>query len=203
MRNPEYMVRNFGSGNLFVDLLSTLGGVLSFIPMGGQQFLDLLYQVETIVSGHVSLIAANTHGQYHGFMNLGMSEMLFIFLLALIVFGPKRLPELARQLGKIMADFKRATNDFKYQLENEIEQLDIQAKNEEREKLRLQTFTSSEPTILPPPPTGAVPSTLSTPAGLSVESATSQEEHVPEQLSFAEPEAAPEPAHDLQREPNV
>lgn len=162
----------------------------------------LLYEVENTVSGHVCLIAANTHGQYHGFMNLGMSEMLFIFLLALIVFGPKKLPELARQLGKIMADFKRATNDFKYQLENEIEQIDIQAKNDEREKLRLQTAASAEPTILPPP-AGAVPSTLGAPAGVPSEPSSKPEEHVPEQLSFAEPQSGPESAHDLQREPNV
>lgn len=129
--------------------------------------------------------------------------MLFIFLLALIVFGPKKLPELARQLGKIMADFKRATNDFKYQLENEIEQLDVQAKAEEREKSRAQQLTAGEPTILPPPIPGSVPSTLSTPAGLPVEP-TPTEEHVAEQLSFAEPQpAAAEPTHDLQREPNV
>lgn len=135
-------------------------------------------------------------------MNLGMSEMLFIFLLALIVFGPKKLPELARQLGKIMADFKRATNDFKYQLENEIDQLDIQAKNEEREKLRLRSAANAEPTILPPP-SGAVPSTVGTSVALPTEPASKPEEHEPEQLSFAEPQSAPHPPHDLQREPNV
>lgn len=47
--------------------------------------------------------------------------MIFIFLLALILFGPKRLPEIAREVGKFVAEFKRASNDFKYQLQNEIE----------------------------------------------------------------------------------
>lgn len=133
-------------------------------------------------------------------MNLGMPEMLFIFLLVLIVFGPKKLPELARQLGKIMADFKRATNDFKYQLENEIEQLDIQAKREEQEKSRAQQIVDGELKILPPPLPGSVPSTLSTAAGASVP-APIADEHAPEQLSFETP--APEPIHDLQREPNA
>jgi len=57
-------------------------------------------------------------------MNLGMPEMIFIFLLALIIFGPKKLPEIGRQLGKALTDFKRASNDFKFQLEDEIRQLE-------------------------------------------------------------------------------
>lgn len=150
-------------------------------------------------------------------MNLGMPEMLFIFLLALIVFGPKKLPELARQLGKIMADFKRATNDFKYQLENEIEQMDIKEQNQQREKSRAQQIVDGELTILPPPlpgvPTGVlnaptlpgVPTAFSTPSEPPVEATTAHEpEQVPEQLSFTDEQpGAPEPTHDLQREPNV
>ncbi len=61
---------------------------------------------------------------YHGRMNLGFSEMLFIFLLALIIFGPKKLPEIGRQIGKALAEFKRASNEFKYQLESEMRQLE-------------------------------------------------------------------------------
>lgn len=152
---------------------------------------------------HVHVIAALRRGQYDGGMNLGMPEMLFIFLLALIVFGPKKLPELARQLGKIMADFKRATNDFKYQLENEIEQMDIKEQNAQREKLRAQQPVDGELTILPPPLPGSVPSTLSSPSGYTVES-PAEAEHEPEQLSFAEEQpGTPDSAHNLQREPNV
>ena len=47
--------------------------------------------------------------------------MIFIFLLALILFGPKKLPEIARQIGKFMAEFRRASNDFTTQLQSEIE----------------------------------------------------------------------------------
>ena len=57
-------------------------------------------------------------------MNLGMPEMIFIFLLALIIFGPKKLPEIGRQIGKAMAEFKRASNEFKIQIEDEIRQLE-------------------------------------------------------------------------------
>ena len=45
-------------------------------------------------------------------MNLGMPEMIFIFLLALVIFGPKKLPELGRQLGKALAEFKKASNEI-------------------------------------------------------------------------------------------
>ena len=53
---------------------------------------------------------------------IGMPELLLILALALIVLGPKKLPELARALGKGMAEFRRATDDLKdefRQLENE------------------------------------------------------------------------------------
>jgi sec-independent protein translocase protein TatB len=50
----------------------------------------------------------------------GMSDTAVIVLLALILFGPKRLPVLARQLGKLMADFRRASNEFRTQMEEEL-----------------------------------------------------------------------------------
>jgi TatA/E family protein of Tat protein translocase len=53
-------------------------------------------------------------------MNLGFSEMVFLFLLALIIFGPKKMPEIGRQIGKALNDFKRASNEFKAQIETEI-----------------------------------------------------------------------------------
>src|SRR5512146_2846875 len=59
-------------------------------------------------------------------MNLGFGEMFFIFLLALIIFGPKKLPEIGRQIGKALAEFKRYSNDFKYQLESEVRQWEIE-----------------------------------------------------------------------------
>ncbi len=134
-------------------------------------------------------------------MNLGMSEMLFIFLLALVVFGPKKLPELARQLGKIMAEFKRATNDFKYQIENEIEQLEYQQRNEEREKSRAQQLVDGELTILPPPPPGSVSSTLATGSGHAIEEPQHEDHHPePEQMNLPTEEPAAPAQH---REPNV
>lgn len=69
-------------------------------------------------------------------MNLGFSEMIFIFLLALIIFGPKKLPEIGRQIGKALAEFKRASNEFKSQLETEMRQIEIaDALKKEKESL--------------------------------------------------------------------
>ncbi len=54
------------------------------------------------------------------------SEMFFLFLLALIIFGPKKLPEIARQVGKTLAEFRRASNEFKSQLDGELRQMEIE-----------------------------------------------------------------------------
>jgi sec-independent protein translocase protein TatB len=67
-------------------------------------------------------------------MNLGMGEMIFIFLLALVIFGPKKLPEIGRQLGKAMNEFKRASNEFRSQLEEEIRQIDAAEQSKEQAK---------------------------------------------------------------------
>src|SRR5277367_2326750 len=64
---------------------------------------------------------------------MGFSETIFLFFLALIIFGPKKLPEIARQIGKYMNEFKRASNEFKAQIEQEIAHLEVE-----------------KPTILPP-----------------------------------------------------
>jgi TatA/E family protein of Tat protein translocase len=59
-------------------------------------------------------------------MNLGFPEMIFIFLLALIIFGPRKLPEIGRQIGKAMGEFRRASNEFKSQIEGEIRNLELE-----------------------------------------------------------------------------
>jgi sec-independent protein translocase protein TatB len=82
-------------------------------------------------------------------MNLGMPELIFIFLLALVVVGPKKLPELARQLGKYMAEFKRASNEFRRQLEEEMLNIEL----DERAKKEKEA-----PRILPPEPQPEEPS---------------------------------------------
>jgi TatA/E family protein of Tat protein translocase len=55
------------------------------------------------------------------FGSLGIPELLLIFVVALIVFGPKRLPEIGKTLGKAMGAFKQATDDFKNTIEREVQ----------------------------------------------------------------------------------
>ena len=74
-------------------------------------------------------------------MNLGMPEMIFILLLALVVVGPKKLPEIARQLGKYLAEFKRASNEFKHQIEAEMLNIELQERASKQQE---------DPKVLPP-----------------------------------------------------
>ena len=54
------------------------------------------------------------------FGSLGLPELMMIFIVALIVFGPKRLPEIGRTLGKALGEFKKATDDLKSTIEREV-----------------------------------------------------------------------------------
>ncbi len=55
---------------------------------------------------------------------LGVPEMIFIFLLALVLFGPKKLPELGRTLGKALTEFRRAQSDLKSSFDRELQNLE-------------------------------------------------------------------------------
>ena len=53
--------------------------------------------------------------------NLGGPELFLILLIALIVFGPRKLPEIGKSMGKMMAEFRKASNEFRQTIENEVE----------------------------------------------------------------------------------
>jgi TatA/E family protein of Tat protein translocase len=55
------------------------------------------------------------------FGTLGGQEIIFILIIALIVFGPRKLPEMGKSLGKMMAEFRKASNEFKRTVEDEVE----------------------------------------------------------------------------------
>jgi len=83
-------------------------------------------------------------------MNLGFPEMMFIFLLALILFGPKKLPEIGRQIGKGLAEFKRASREFQSQIEDEVRKLELEAdlKNTIEPPISLSNTVASQPPAL-------------------------------------------------------
>ena len=74
--------------------------------------------------------------------NLGMQEILVIFVLALIIFGPRKLPELGKSLGKGLAEFKKASNELKQTWEEEV-RLDKE-KEEMSQILKDSTINPSE-----------------------------------------------------------
>jgi sec-independent protein translocase protein TatB len=83
-----------------------------------------------------------------------MPDMLFILLLALVIFGPKRLPEIARQIAKFVMQFQRMSNDFKRQLESEMLKIELEAKPAPAQSQHLTTAAqpaSAESAPLLPP----------------------------------------------------
>jgi sec-independent protein translocase protein TatA len=85
------------------------------------------------------------------FGSIGMPELIIIFVIALIIFGPRKLPELGRSLGKSLAEFKKASNELRNTLEEEIR---IEEQKEATGKSAANTSTST-----PSTPTGAVAQT--------------------------------------------
>lgn len=83
---------------------------------------------------------------------MSLSDSIFIFVLALIIFGPKKLPEIAKQLGRLVGEFRRASNEFKFQIEEELRQ---------SERADHPKSSPAEPTIQPPPEMSLPPSELS------------------------------------------
>src|SRR5579863_4648261 len=89
---------------------------------------------------------------------LSIPHMIVAFIVVLVVFGPQKLPELARNLGKLLAEFRKASGDFKSAFEEEMRDLDRQAQLAERKKAAeaAAAAVAAEPTQ---------PATLATPAG--------------------------------------
>ena len=64
---------------------------------------------------------------------LSFPHLVVLFVIALIIFGPQKLPELARMLGKATAEFRKMTSDFRYALEDEVRELERQTRIREEE----------------------------------------------------------------------
>lgn len=58
--------------------------------------------------------------------SIGVPEMIIIFIVALIVFGPKKLPELGKSLGKGLAEFRQASNELKATIEEEVRSIETE-----------------------------------------------------------------------------
>jgi sec-independent protein translocase protein TatB len=86
--------------------------------------------------------------------SIGIPDTLFLMLLALVVFGPRRLPEIGRQIGKLMYEFRKVSNDFKFQMEEELrasEEADRQRKLDAALPAPVETTGSTQATLDVPP----------------------------------------------------
>ncbi len=84
--------------------------------------------------------------------NLGMADSLILMVMALVVFGPRRLPQIGRQIGKLMYEFRKASNDFKFQMEEElrsVEEAERRLKDEERLRAMALAPASPAPAAFP------------------------------------------------------
>jgi sec-independent protein translocase protein TatB len=95
---------------------------------------------------------------------LSMTHMVVLFIVVLVVFGPHKLPELARGLGKLMAEFRKASTDFKSAFEQEMRDIERQALQAERKKAAEAVATSAM--------AAEQPATLATLAGTETASAS-------------------------------
>jgi TatA/E family protein of Tat protein translocase len=87
------------------------------------------------------------------FGSIGMPELILIFIVALLVFGPKKLPELGKSLGRGLAEFKRASDDLKKTIEDEIEQGKHEAEAVKKQVSEVQSsFSAAVPQEAPAAP---------------------------------------------------
>jgi len=122
-----------------------------------------------------------------------MADSLILMVLALVVFGPRRLPQIGRQIGKLMYEFRKASNDFKFQMEEELrlsEDAD-RRKKEEAERARNLALNPPAPAIEAQAAIGADDqASVSAPAGTySAEAATPAAEPAAESATETMPES--------------
>jgi sec-independent protein translocase protein TatB len=78
---------------------------------------------------------------------IGMSDSLLLMVIALVVLGPRRLPQVGRQIGKLMYEFRKASNDFKFQMEEELRNADEADRRKREEAERQRALTEAQQAV--------------------------------------------------------
>jgi TatA/E family protein of Tat protein translocase len=89
---------------------------------------------ERLTAFDTVLYDANSRENGYQELMLSIPHMLVVFVIVLVVFGPQKLPELARSLGKLMAEFRKASADFRGAFEQEMKDMERQVREVERKK---------------------------------------------------------------------
>ena len=130
---------------------------------------------------------------------LSFPHLVVLFVIALIIFGPQKLPELARMLGRATAEFRKMTNDFRYALEDEVRELERQTRIREEEAAAAKLAAQAPIPSPSPSPEGAVPRELpsisgpATPAEPPSEAAALPQVEPAPEASEPSPATPPEP----------
>jgi sec-independent protein translocase protein TatB len=118
---------------------------------------------------------------------ISMPDTLILMVLALVVFGPRRLPKIGRQIGKLMYEFRKASNDFKFQMEEELRQAEEADRRQKEEEERKRALAPA-----PPPPqleqTTSQPAKAE-PSPAEPESSAAVESPYPAQSTYPDPAA--------------
>jgi sec-independent protein translocase protein TatB len=151
--------------------------------------------------------------------NISMADTLILMVLALVVFGPRRLPLIGRQIGKLMYEFRKASNDFKFQMEEELRQAEEADRRKKEEEQRQRVLAAAPPPAqiespappaespiqpaepalpAPPQPPAAIGSDVSEPGSVASADPSAQEPVEPSPIASS---AQPEPAASLPPEP--
>ncbi len=129
--------------------------------------------------------------------SLGMADSLIIMVIALVVFGPRRLPQIGRQIGKLMYEFRKASNDFKFQMEEELRNAE-EADRRKKEEERLRALALAAPAPAPAPaetaPAPASPESVTPGTGTAASEAPAAESVNPAAIYDNGPVAATQPA---------
>ncbi len=135
---------------------------------------------------------------------MSFSDTIFLFFLALILFGPKKLPEIARQAGRLLAELRRASNEFRSQIESEIAHLEVEKRQ------TASTYAASPPASMSLNPAAEPVARQSKPATLAAsslqpaaEAGNSSSASPPTPSSTARTEPASQPAPSTPQESHV